>query len=915
MQSFLESTVVDLLQRQQNIQDIVIVLPSKRAGNFLRSAIAKVVGKTIFSPKIYSVESFIENISGIAFANNTELLFGLYETYRSNGKGELDNFHAFSKWGQTLIQDFNEIDRHLIDPKVFFSNLSSIQEISIWSPEIKKTKMMEDYLKFWNNIENLYSHFNQYLKERGIGYQGLVYRSARNNLSSYIAINPTKHLFIGFNALNTAESEIIQELLSCSLAEIYWDIDAYFLNDPIHDAGYFIRKYKQNWPYLKESQLQGVSNHYSTPKNIQIIGVPKNISQAKYVGSILSDLSSENAASLKKTALVLGDETLLNPILNSIPEEINAVNITMGSPLRHTQLADLFDQFIDLYVYTDSSGWYYRSIEKFLAHPSVQIVLRSEDENAAQKISAIIKSRNLTHLDPRTLQSMVENDSSPVQLLFFEDQVSPLKIVEKCLGIINELKLKLQNTADSLSIEVLYRFHTLFNQIFDLLLKQDFITDLKSLQSLYRELLSSETMDYQGDPLEGLQIMGMLESRNLDFETVIITSVNEGILPSGKSNNSFIPFDLKIVFGLPTYKEKDAIYTYHFYRLLQRAKNVYLLYNTEPDVLEGGEKSRLISQLQTDESKIKDIKNIIAAPKINAIESKVERIEKDESLMNLINDLAGKGFSPSSLSNYIRNPIDFYKQNLLGIKEVLEVEETVAANTFGTIVHDTLEDLYLPVQGEYLTESYLKSLKPKIKGLVKHHFAKSYLDGNTARGKNLIAFHVIIRYVGRFIDLEIEEVKSSKIKILGLEENLAIPLNIPELNFAVILRGKIDRIDIKDGILRIVDYKTGKVEPKNVTISDWENIIAEYDYSKAFQLLCYCLMYNHKDPFENAEAGIITFKNLNAGIMRFSVKGVHGGNTKEHSITKETLGLFYDVLKKLILEICNPNIPFVEKKV
>jgi hypothetical protein len=349
--------------------------------------------------------------------------------------------------------------------------------------------------------------------------------------------------------------------------------------------------------------------------------------------------------------------------------------------------------------------------------------------------------------------------------------------------------------------------------------------------------------------------------------------------------------------------------------LLQRAKNIHIIYNTEPDVLEGGEKSRLILQLLTDENKTTDITFKVAAPKISPTIKVLECLHKDESLMKLIRGHAAKGFSPTSLSNYIRNPIDFYKRNLLGIDTVQEIEETIAANTFGTIVHDTLEDLYTPFIGQYLSEAGLTALKPIIPSLAQKHFSKSYMDGDITRGKNLIAYNVVVRYLENYIDSEITEAKKHQIKIIALEQKLNVELNIPEIDFPIVLKGKLDRIDEKDGVLRIIDYKTGKVESKNVQIVDWADIITEYDYSKAFQLLCYVLMYNDKSSIDSIEAGVVSFKNLKAGLLNFATKEKKGNTAKQTSITQETLSLFVIELKKLIFEICNSKIPFTEKEV
>jgi len=912
MQNFLEDILSKVTDLYDTLENVVFVLPSKRGGVFLRNSIAKHSEKTVFAPEIYSIESFVEKIARLSYATNTQQLFELYHTYLKNEKGEKENFYSFSKWGQTILQDFNEIDRHLIDADNLFSNLTNIQEINHWSVKPEKTRMVENYLNFWNNLYPLYNDFNKALAGKGIGYQGQVYRKASVEVKNYLlaATNKT-HVFIGFNALNTAEISIIQYILKNSNSEIYWDLDSYFLDDPIHDASFFIRKYKKSWSYFQEHSLQGITTNYSNKKNIKITGVPKNVSQVKYVGNLLESIHAKNPELLSSTALILGDESLLNPMLNAVPKEIDAVNITMGYALNKTPIANLFKQFFDLYLNTNTQGWFYQNLLSFLSHPQINKLLNQKDTPAIN-LKKIIVEKNWTYINLSKLEKYFKTIPN-LNLLFFEAP-TPKAFVAKCQVIILSLKDNLQGN-NNLTEEYLYRFHTIFNQIQDLLSEYAFITDIKSLQSLYTEILSNETVDFEGDPLEGLQIMGMLESRTLDFDTVIITSVNEGILPSGKSNNSFIPFDLKTRLGLPTYKEKDAVYTYHFYRLLQRAKNIYIIYNTEPDVLEGGEKSRLISQILTDTNKENDINASIATPIIKPTEPFTNSVIKDTTLVHLIQKHAEKGFSPSSLSNYIRNPLDFYKQNLLGIDDPLSVEETVAANTIGTIIHDTLEDLYSPFIGKYLSSDGLANAKSQINSQVKKHFAKSYSDGDISYGQNLIAFNVVVRYIEKYIDLEIEESKLHKIKILGIEETLKIKLDIPQIDFPIFLKGKIDRVDTKDGKLRIIDYKTGKVESKNVEIVDWNEIITEYKYSKAFQLLCYTLLFESTNNIDTAEAGIVSFKNLKSGLLKFATKDSNRSRNKNFIITQETLSFFQEQLYNLILEICNLEVPFIEKEV
>jgi len=900
MQTFLEEVLLPIIKKEASLENYVFVLPSKRAGTFLRDSIAKNTTTTILAPEIYSIESFVEKISGLSPATHTQQFFELYRAYYNSVDGEKDNFYAFTKWGNTLLQDFNEIDRFLIDPIKLFSHLSAIQEINHWSLEKEKSTMISNYLSFWNSLENIYYAFTDLLSKQGVGHQGMLYRSACANLDEYLSKNTSiKHVFIGFNALNTAEEQIITSILEKTQSEAYWDIDPYFLNDVVHDASHFIRKYQKKWPFFKDNPLQSNLSNYNAEKNIKIIGVPKNVSQAKYVGELLANIQNKTSK-IRDTAVVLGDETLLNPLLNSIPKEVIGVNITMGYPLAKTPPESFFAQLFELY--NNDNSWYYENVLALLNHPYSHVLIGDECE----QISNEIKNRNWIYITALELKKIFNTEE--ISLLFSSEVITPNSFIEKCLNIIQSIKAKLDPELNRLDLEYLYRFHQIFQQLKDMVVVHTVVEDLQSLLSLYREILSKETLDFKGEPLKGLQVMGMLESRNLDFETIILTGVNEGILPSGKSNNSFIPFDLKKQYNLPTYKEKDAVYTYHFYRLLQRAKNIYLLYNTEPDVLEGGEKSRLIRQLLADENISGNITEEIAFPAINSQKKKLAEIAKGDHLMNLIQKNAQKGFSPSSLSNYIRNPLDFYRQNILRINEFREVEESVASNTFGTIVHETLDELYQPFKGQFLEPEKLSKTISKIPELAKKHFDLNYANQNITEGKNLIAYNVIVKYIENFIRQEIELSKKHQIKIIGLEASLEIELNYPELNYPVVLKGKLDRIDEFDGTLRIIDYKTGKVEAKDVKITDWDQITANYDKSKAFQLLCYAVMFVNGKTDTQLEAGIFSFKNLKGGILKFK-------NGKETLISSETLVVFQQKLKALILEICSINIPFKEKEI
>ena len=917
MISFIKTVLVDLKEKNLNLEDLHFILPSKRAGVFLKHHLSSLIQEPVFAPHILSIEEFVEELSGLQTIPNTELLFRLYETYKDlTNTDDLEPFESFSKWAQILIQDFNEIDRYLISQEQIFDYLNAIKELNHWSLEINQTDLIKRHLKFWKRLKDYYLAFTEKLLQNKQGYQGLIYREAAENLEMYIENNSHKtHVFLGFNALNTSESQIIQGLLKNDLALSYWDIDKAFIEDTIHDAGLFTRAHKSNWNYFKNQPFNWITAHYSTSKNIEVIGIPKLVGQAKYIGQILEDITVTNK-NLSSVAVVLGEENLLLPVLNSIPKAITKLNVTMGLPLQFVPLASLFEHLFAIHK-TNANTFYHKDIIAILSHQAVYALFENESDNASNHLINHIQKNNLVYLKADSLKLEIDSHHELIDILFSFWEGNPSIALKNCSNLIYKMKANFDKNkkSNSLELEYLYRFNVLFNQLSELNATYNYLNSIGALHSVYKELLSSETLDFKGEPLEGLQIMGMLESRVLDFETVIISSVNEGILPSGKTNNSFIPFDVKIENGLPTFKEKDAVYTYHFYRLLQRAKNVYIIYNTEIDALKGGEKSRFITQLEIEG--IHTIKNTIVSPTVPILDKKLKNIPKTPLVIEKLKKLCTKGFSPSSLSNYIRNPLDFYFDKILEIKEFEDVEENIAANTLGSVIHNTLEEFYKPLQGELLTTAHLKGFKKQIKATVAKHFEALYNKGDFTKGKNLIIFEIAQRYISNFINIEIASIESgNEIKIIAIESDESIAITIDGLDIPVTLKGKVDRIDEFNGITRVVDYKSGKVEQTKVEVVNWEDLTTDYDkYGKSFQILCYAyMMYRNNLITLPIEAGIISFKNLNAGFLKFGKKESAGSRTKNQMITEETLNHFETELKKLILEICNPDIDFIEKE-
>lgn len=913
MTSFINNVIVNLKTKGFNLSKLTFVLPNKRAGLFLKRELSLLTETAILSPEILSIEEFVEELSELQYVTNIELLFEFYDVYLSiTPKKNVESFDQFSKWAQLLIQDFNEIDRYLIPPKKIFNYLSAIKELNHWSLDKNQSESVKNYISFWNRLEVYYSGFRKQLLQKGKAYQGLVYREAVNNIEQYIASkNEKHHVFVGFNALNKAEETIIQELLHQDLASIYWDIDEVFINNKIHDAGLFTRQHKNNWTFFKNNSFNWITKNYSKKKSIEVIGTPKNIGQVKHIGELLNEIK-DASGSLENTAIILGDENLLMPLLNSIPKEVNNINITMGLPVNSIPLSSLFEELFRIHK-TSTEGFYYKNVIAILSHPFIKPLLNSD------AIIEYIQNNNIVYVTKEILCKIDVNHQNSIELLFATWEDNPTKALKNCFELIQLIKdyLNIDKVKNQLPLEYLFRYYQIFNELQNLNETYSYITNINVLFQLYKELLKTETLDFKGEPLQGLQIMGMLESRVLDFETVIISSVNEGVLPAGKSNNSFITFDVKLENGLPTYKEKDAVYTYHFYRLLQRAKNIYILYNTEPDVLNGGEKSRFIKQLEIEN--IHNIEHSIIVPQVPKMDNALSSIKKNESVIEDLKILAHKGFSPSSLTSYIRNPMDFYFEKVLKIKSFNDVEETIAYNTLGNVIHQSIEDLYTSLIGEFLTVESLKKTKSRADKIVLLHFKTQYKEGDFTKGKNLIVFEIAKRYIHNFIRKEIETIKEGhKIKIIALEKSVETKIEIPKLGFPIILKGVVDRIDEYNGITRIIDYKTGKVEQNKVEIVNWEDLTTNYDkYSKSFQVLSYVYMLTKSETINlPIEAGIISFKNLNKGFLKFSKKDKQGAYAKKQSIiTEDILEQYFEQLKGIILDIFNPEIPFKEKQI
>lgn len=910
--TFLDHLAADILAHYPHTIDLTVVLPNKRARIFLLEAIRKQTPHPLLAPRIVSIEEMVTEMSGLKAVDNVELLFVFYAVYLEvTPAAQAQPFEVFSNWAVTLLQDFNEIDRYLLDPDRVFSYLKDIDDIKRWNiGQDEKTPLIEKYVGFWQQLPLYYDGLQQKLRAEGKGYQGMLYREAIHNLEHMAAtLSDGALLFAGFNALNAAEETLFQHLLVTGKARVIWDAEKAFLDDPLHDAGLFLRRYRDTWRYYRSHPFEWMGTAFSDPKEIQVIGTPKSVGQAYIVGSLLETLEAAQPGNVADhTAVVLGDESLLLPVLHALPDAFSALNITMGYPAKGNPVQVLLSRIFRLHVNASGkSGYvlYHRDLLEILDHP---MMARLGDYRA---LAAVLRRNNFTFVRPERLHDLFGTRDAIFELVFSRWDGA----AKQSLNRLSELLLAIRHTlnphdnADAITGAFVYTLYQTLNKLAHYCGSHAYATSLETVYALYRQAVQLAEVSFEGEPLGGLQIMGVLESRVLDFDTVILTSVNEGSFPAGKSSNSFIPHDVKRELGLPTYKEKDAIYTYHFYHLLQRAQHVYLLYNTESEGLDAGEKSRFITQLEIETQPNHRLTHTIWNAPVPEGDPAPVVIEKSVAVQDRLQEIANSSFSPSALTTYVRNPIEFYFRRILRIREADEVEENIAVNTLGTIIHGTLERLYRPLIGKRLTVADIEGCEAGLDDEVAYQFREVYREGDIRKGKNLLAFEVARRHVSNYLKQEKAQLvdENADITVLALEQEYQRWIHHPRLPYPVLLKGNVDRIEQRDGRIRIVDFKTGRAEQRNLTLGDWDALITP-DHDKIIQVLAYAYMYEEQADGMPMEAGVVSFKNLKSGFLGFRMKG----EQVPAVIDRTALEAYEEALVGLLSEILDPTVPFAE---
>lgn len=922
----------------EETEHLCVVLPNKRGAVFLKSHLSSLAKKTIWLPKIISAEEMVSELSGLHQADSIDLICELYESYCSVLNDKAESFENFVKWGNIMLQDFNEIDRYLVDYKSLYKNLKEIKEIENWSLSAEHlTDTQLDYCNFMALMGQIYENFTQKLIPKKIAYQGLMYRRAVDLFKDSDLVNKySTFLIAGFNALNKAETIIFSELSKHGKIKFSWDADIYYVNNTDHEAGLFLRKNSSNQWLNKDLKLSDY--YHKIPKNIEIFGVPKYMGQAMLVHQKISEWLKEGK-DISSIAIVLADESLLFPVLNQLPANVNHVNITMEYPLKYSPIYDLAESLINLQLSIRKSNsfksYYYNDIFHVFQNSIFKVFYEQCVPNVKlQDVISTINAKNYIWFNDCVFKELFSDTYSQFDFLFkpwknSQDAIQSIKKIIHSLQLISD-DAKILTLSDK---EYLHIFSKQFNRLEELILSHSYLSSLETFKSLYKQIIGTSSVPFIGEPLQGLQIMGVLETRTLDFDNIIMLGVNEGVLPSGKTVNSFIPNDLKRFHGMPLYADKDAIYSYHFYRLLQRAKNIVLSYNIDNSGLGAGEKSRFITQLQFELKAFEDahlISESILGGSISDDDiSKSISITKTDVILSSIlskisnNEIYG-GLSPSALINYNHCSLKYFFRYGAGIKEPESVEENIEANTQGTILHETLDHLYKPFIGKTINENELVDQKKHIQTCLNESFKKHFSQKESEYGKNYLQKKVLFEYVNKLVNQDISFIKSLKthnqyLSIYALEHKLTASLDVLingeyKKIYIVGTADRIDRIGLKT---RIIDYKSSIKNEDKFVFESVDLLYTESKFDKLFQLFMYAWMVvkNNIAKPEDIEPCIIPFRKFMDEPQKIFSMNEKGKKGDLLIFTNELIQEFENSLIYKIQELFNRDLEFSQTQI
>jgi len=891
--------------------NLTIVFPNKRAALQLRNELEKQIAGDFWIPNIVSIQQAMEDWSELQLIDNIDVIFELIKINDSFHNNDEMNHNFFGLAAQ-MAKDFDEIDQYNVNAESLFNHLKSAKEIEDWNLDLNGN-IESNYVRFFASLIQYYNALRDSLQKNGLGYYGLITKK----IASYddtVLIQKTKDrkiIFAGFNALTDTEENIIVRLVECGNAVMLWDLDNYYFQDETQEAGIFARKFFRNHPTI-EKNFTG-NNYENQKKEIDIICVSGNAIQANALQLKLNQEINKGINDNKTNeVIVLADESILIPTLNSIPDSFDKIRVTMGYPYQKTIAYHFIDQLFRYQrtLSNDENKIYLWTFIRFCNTDFIKLIFNKEYDNLSIWLNKLAKNAQYYI----SKNSLSEIDSSAELIDFLNITLTKWQNTETCIDSLKHiLNISIDMLPDSDSnfiknqISVASR---ITNRIGLLLDKYKEYIQINDLQVLFAQVAMQSSINLKGDS-DGLHIMGLLETRNLDFDVVHILSVNEGVLPLSKTNNSLIPYDIRKIFGLPTYSHQQAVYAYHFYRLLQNARYINLYYNSLADKTGSGEPSRFIRQLEYEYAKKCDNVTLTRiqykSPKIQEKRSEIS-IEKTPEMLEKI-----KEFSPTSIGTYVRCPLQYYFKYIEGISDK-SIDEEIQVNIIGSIIHKVLEIFYGEFENKTITSELFESV-------YNQYFNQCYekaLDENgfhsglPETGFNYLSKTVIDNMLANYFKeaksfIKEEEAKNANydFSMIHMEKELSHCFDIQ--GKSIKLKGFADRIDKLNGKTRIIDYKTGKVNKTDVKIGASQTVLTLMA-EKSIQLLVYKYLYlvenhdKHLNP-DDIEPGIIGFQKLSNGIFSLDTSSNDELNDDFMTNSEKYFVRFFE-------EVLNQEIPF-----
>ncbi|GEN74413.1 PD-(D/E)XK nuclease family protein [Chryseobacterium hagamense] len=889
---FLNKVIDELLQQNADLSEFNIVLPGKRPVVFIRR-ILEDRNYSGFLPTFFTIEELIDRIAGQQEIQGIALWLFAFDVYKGLNLIPNDDFAEFLKWFPTLQKDWDDMLKFSDSDTAVLQYMFDEERIKEWAQDLGEDDdtPRKKFLNFWKNMNVFLPVLKKKLQEKEWATSGMINEAAKANISDFAKNTKQQYVFCGFNAFTPAEEKLVRSMLQWNKAQCFFQADRYYFDDERQEAGKFLRNHK-TWKEFDDNRaFRWIEDDFSQPKNIKVYEVSGNITQTKILPEIFEAIEDKTYSN---TAVVLLDENLL-PASLDVMHGVRNLNITMGFPLKNLSFSNAVKQlfYLQKQLEKNRSSYYYRDIFPILE----ELPKSAEDELVINNFKAKIEERNIVYISKKLLQELL-GDLSYYNLLIRAESAN------RYLDVLIEFCRKIKwLEIDDIQYENVSHFENAFRIIKNQLAPYQFEIRMETLEILINQHINSESIDFQGEPLRGLQIMGLLETRLLNFENVILLSVNEGKLPLGNSQNTYIPFDIRRVFDLHTFLENDSIYAYHFYRLIQDAKNVHLLFNALSSGVNTGEKSRFITQIEMESSH--PIEHVIIENSSEPIVTQPIEISKTDVVMQRLEKWKEK-VSASHLTSYLYNPIDFYLSKILNTSESDEIEEELSVKNYGNLVHYTLQEVYEVLKGKVLKESDLKDSVKAIDQYIETAIEKlKHQPEFYEKGMNFIHKAIAKKVIENILTYDLELIKDGNtLEILDIEKRFeGVDFYLEDHN-KISFFGFIDRIDRLNGTLRIIDYKTAKI--KNLTVKIDESNVEEYfhnsDRKQALQLCIYQYVVQNLPEFWGmpVETGIWSFAEAKKGVVSLQFE-------------KGDIDDAMKSVKSLIEEILNPDINFVEE--